>query len=79
MMMRCAVEPLKPETIGRVLRDRPHVAPEEIEEYQRLLSERFTADPSQAHLPHLQARHDAREARLKELYRKLFGPDPARP
>jgi hypothetical protein len=73
------VEPLKPETIRQLLIDRPHVAPEEIEEYQRLLSERFTVDPSQAHLPHIAARHDAREGRLKELYQKLFGPDPARP
>jgi hypothetical protein len=65
------MEPLKPETVKDLL-DRPHVAPADVEEYQRLLAERFTVDPDAAMAPALKAAAQERETRLKELYQKLF-------
>ncbi len=40
------MEPLKPEDKARILRTRPLAQPADIEEYERLLAERFTKDPS---------------------------------
>ena len=39
------MEPLKPETKARILQEQPEATPEDIEEYERLLAERFTEDP----------------------------------
>jgi len=66
------MEPLKPETIKDLL-NRPHVAPADIEEYQRLLAERFSTDPDAPQPPGQAAVASDREARLEELYEKLFG------
>jgi hypothetical protein len=73
------VEPLKPQVKQSIQELRPDAAPEDIEEYERLLSERFLIDPdAQAPAPERTAvrvapTSDAREQRLAELHEKLFG------
>lgn len=63
------VAPLKPLDLARALRRGTQA---ELDEYQRLLSERFGADPSLA-APE-QAQHArVRLDRLRALGRKLFG------
>jgi hypothetical protein len=64
---------MKPETKEKVLQDRPQTDPADIEEYERLLSERFTIDPDLPRAPQAEAADQAREDRLAELYQKLFG------
>jgi len=67
------MEPLKPETKRQILRDRPEAAPADIEEYERLLAERFTEDPDLPRSPAAAQAIAKREKRLEELYNKLFG------
>lgn len=67
------MEPLKPEVQDRLLELRPEADPADIEEYERLLSSRFAADPDR---PSAQPEDDEMESledRLRELYHKLFG------
>ena len=45
------MEPLKPETKQQILANNPQAAPEDLEEYERLLSQRFTVDPHVAPTP----------------------------
>jgi hypothetical protein len=59
------MEPLKPEDKSRILHENPQAGPGDIEEYERLLSRRFTVDPD------LPAAAEI-EARLASLHRKLF-------
>jgi hypothetical protein len=66
------MEPLKPETKAKILEERPQAAPEDIEEYERLLSERFTVDPDLPASPEAARALDEQESRLEELSRKLF-------
>jgi len=66
------MEPLKPETKKLILDTNPNAAPEDIEEYERLLAERFTVDPDLPKSPEHAILHEAREARLAELHKKLF-------
>ena len=40
------MEPLKPEEKEAILKKNPLADPADIEEYERLLSERFTVDPN---------------------------------
>jgi hypothetical protein len=68
------MEPLKPETKRRILQDRPQASPADIEEYERLLAERFTEDPDLPKSPTTARAAANRERRLEELYQKLFGP-----
>lgn len=67
------MEPLKPATKTGILRSRPDVTKEEIEEYERLLAERFTVDPQMVQTFEEGTEHAAREIRIRELYEKLFG------
>ena len=67
------MQPLKPEVVERVLRERPHVTREDISEYQRLLASRFTVNPHTPKTLTQQNQHQAREARIKELHDKIFG------
>jgi hypothetical protein len=67
------MEPLKPETKTRILKERPEASPEEIEEYERLLAERFTEDPDLPRSPAISQATAKREKRLEQLYKKLFG------
>ncbi len=73
------MEPLKPEQKRFLLEISPEAQPSDLEEYERLLSLRFTEDPDQQpaespeeNLVKVSAR-EQREVRLKELHRKLFG------
>jgi hypothetical protein len=70
------MEPLKPQDKHRILADNPAADPAEVEEYERLLSERFAVDPdAPVAAPNAAWSgidvHD-REARIAELYQKLF-------
>jgi hypothetical protein len=82
------MEPLKPDIKKQILANRPQAAPADIEEYERLLSQRFSVDPhvgpasisAVSVVPQRTAMAassvpDAvkREARLAELHQKLFG------
>ena len=75
------MEPLKPEKRQQILTS-SQALPEDVEEYERLLSERFIADPNRngnrsalhANLlaaPDVLSPEERREARLKELYQKI--------
>jgi hypothetical protein len=70
------MEPLKPEQKRSVLENNPEAQPSDLEEYERLLSLRFTEDPDQQPATSPQEgvteTHAQREARIKELYQKLF-------
>jgi len=66
------MEPLKPETKLRILKDRPQACPADIEEYERLLSERFTEDPDLSKSPTKASAAGKRDMRLKQQYKKLF-------
>lgn len=67
------MEPLKPETKARILRERPQASPKDLEEYERLLAERFTEDPDLAKSPAVAQAAAKRQKRLEQLYEKLFG------
>jgi hypothetical protein len=76
------MQPLKPEEERAILENSPQAEPGDLQEYQRLLSLRFTEDPDQepAAAPSgvvartLTADSRAnRELRIQELHRKLFG------
>lgn len=70
------MEPMKPQHKNQILTENPAADPAEVEEYERLLSERFAADPdAPAAAPTAELRAASlrdREARLAELYQKLF-------
>lgn len=66
------MEPLKPTTKERILSDTPQASPEDVEEYERLLAERFTVDPDMPMAPGGNTAHEERESRLEELHKKLF-------
>ncbi|WP_180270072.1 hypothetical protein [Nostoc linckia] len=51
----------------------PQAAPEDIDEYERLLAARFSVDPSLSRSPEESISAEMRENRLKELYIKIFG------
>jgi len=65
------MQPLNPDDKKRILESSVQASPEDIEEYEKLLSERFTEDPDLPGVQSLEAA-DSREARLAELYQKLF-------
>jgi hypothetical protein len=67
------MEPLKPDTKDRILRDRPQASPKDIEEYELLLAERFTEDPDLPKSPAATQAAAKRQKRLEQLYKKLFG------
>lgn len=70
------MEPLKPETVENILdMARPAPAPairDDIEEYERLLSERFTRDPDVPMSPQQADEVDRAEQRITQLAQKLF-------
>jgi hypothetical protein len=68
------MEPLKPDTKRTILQDRPGVGKPDLEEYERLLAQRFSVDPD---APASADASQARETRLAELHAKLFGREPA--
>lgn len=74
------MQPLKPDEKNRILEENPQAAPEDVERYQKLLSERFTIDPDQAQTAPLQARKqvqaksraEAIEDELRMLHERIF-------
>jgi hypothetical protein len=71
------MEPLKPELKKSILANNPQADPGDLEEYERLLSLRFTEDPDQelAGSPVVEQSRTVsqqREARIQELHHKLF-------
>jgi hypothetical protein len=67
------MEPLKPETKRRILQERPQASPADIEEYERLLAERFTEDPDMPRAPAAARAAADRERRLEGQHRNRFG------
>ena len=67
------MEPLKPEIKKGIVQDRPQADPADIEDYERLLAERFAEDPDKPKPHHMAAAHLDRESRLAALHKKLFG------
>ncbi len=76
------MEPLKPDIVRNLLNPAtPAAAPvleEEVEEYEQLLSERFTRDPDLPMSPLEADAVDQAEDRIEQLHQKLFG-NPGRP
>jgi hypothetical protein len=68
------MEPLKPETASKILEESPEAAPEDVQEYERLLAERFTVDPDLPMAPEADSQQADIEERIQYLYRKLFPP-----
>ena len=72
------MQPMKPEEKEQLLQNNPAAAPADIEEYERLLAERFATDPgltltpSTTHSATTVTDDEARETRLAELYHKLY-------
>lgn len=66
------MEPLKPETESKILEESPEAAPEDIQEYERLLAERFTVDPDLPMAPEADSQQEDPEERIQYLYRRLF-------
>jgi len=66
------VEPLRPEERELILQTRPEATPQDIDEYQRLLAERFLVDPSLPRSPESDRVDRSREERIHLLYQKLF-------
>jgi hypothetical protein len=72
------MEPLKPELKKSILANHPQADPRDIEEYERLLSLRFSEDPDEELGTSPVAEQsrtvsEQREARIQELHQKLFG------
>jgi hypothetical protein len=70
------MEPLKPETVQDVFKlAGPAAAPglqDDLEEYERLLSERFTRDPDLPMSPQQAHDVDLAEDRIETLHKKIF-------
>jgi hypothetical protein len=66
------MEPMKPDAKARILEEQPHAQPGDLEEYELLLSQRFTMDPDVAAAPGDESASDQVDARLEHLHRKLF-------
>lgn len=75
------MEPLHPTVRKQLLTRLPPANPLDIDEYERLLADRFAEDPSAAPaaapVAGAAAGADPREARLAQLHQKLFGGGPA--
>jgi hypothetical protein len=68
------MEPLKPEFKAQILERIPNASPAEIDEYERLLSERFSRDPSERRAAPDGLLREQGQSRLQELYNKLIVP-----
>ena len=69
------MQPLKPEVKEAILAERADVDAADVQEYERLLSRRFTIDPDRPSTESATAA-DSDGERLRELHEKLFGPRP---
>lgn len=66
------MEPMKPDAKARILEENPQAQPGDLEEYELLLSQRFTMDPDVAAAPGDESEPNEIAARLEHLHRKLF-------
>lgn len=66
------MQPLKPEEKSRILNENPQAEPGDLEEYERLLSQRFAMDPDVAPSPDSTSAATGIEARIAELHARLF-------
>lgn len=66
------MEPMKPEEKRRILADSPQAEPGDLEEYERLLSQRFATDPDVPAAPEAGDAASSIEARLAQLHARLF-------
>jgi hypothetical protein len=66
------MEPIKPDVVARILKDRPSVSYSDIEEYQRLQVEHFMTNPFLPKSPEQEEETKKRESRMHELYNKLY-------
>ncbi len=66
------MEPLKPDDRARILQEIPQAAPVDTEEYQLLLSRRFTVDPDLPAAPGQPSASEDLEAPLAYLVLKLL-------
>lgn len=66
------MEPMKPDARVRILEENPHAQPGDLDEYEMLLSRRFTIDPDLSTGPKGPLEAARLEARLAELHQKLF-------
>ena len=73
------MRPLKPEEREQILSRFPEEAHrevgEEIEEYQKLLSERLREDPNRVESARAAKKRGRRDNRIRELRAKLFVPE----
>lgn len=67
------MEPLGKSIRENILLRNPQAAPADIDEYERLLANRFVSDPAMAKAPENMRAEVTAEHRLQELHRKLFG------
>lgn len=65
------MEPLKPSKAQAILGAAPAASPQDLADYERLLTARYRKDPST--VAAAGGAPDPDEVRLKELERKLFG------
>lgn len=65
------MEPMKPDVRARILEEKPLAEPRDVEEYESLLSRRFTIDPDFS-TPQQKSEAEHIESRLAELHQKLF-------
>jgi hypothetical protein len=66
------MEPLKPEDKVRILQENPQADPGDLEEYELLLSRRFTIDPDSPTKAGGSSTAEEIESRIAYLHRKLF-------
>jgi hypothetical protein len=66
------MEPIKPDVVARILKERPDVAYSDIEEYQRLQVEHFVSNPFLPKSPEQEERAKQREGRMQQLYEKIY-------
>lgn len=66
------MEPMKPEEKARILSESPQAEPGDLEEYERLLSQRFATDPDIPAAPETAETAVSVEARLAQLHARLF-------
>jgi hypothetical protein len=69
------MEPMKPETVNRILSERKDVTRTDIQEFYRLAAQRLETNPNVPPSPGEVEGRRVRDARLALLRGKLFGAD----
>lgn len=66
------MEPMRPDVVMRILSERPNVTRSDIDEYQRLQGEELMTNPFVPKSPQQEQLSQDRQARIQELYNKLY-------